>query len=553
MAALLYGQWLDFVTWILVSLTAIALLTYHPYLGLAAAMVGGLWLGISGPFLDEERGPDCWGGVEGGEKPPPVGRASGQVASPCGGEAVKTVSLDSREVKREVLSKPSSLREEGDLEVLQRVKRPVWLVEVRRGARWVARHELYLLAAIVPVLMATNRTPRPLTMAALALIPVGWIARSVAFGYLTCPTPLDVPTAGLFSAVLVSLYASADLGTSTIGLHKVIAEVALFYGIANGLRSSRAIRLFTLLFLLVGLAAAGASLIVMHPAASKVSFVSPLYSFLPAVITRSVHPNYVAGTVVLFFPLSLSLLVFGTQMVSRFVSGPIFLVLGTTLALTQSRSALSGAVIALLLLAVWRCRWALLGIPVLAGAGWILVQQVGIEELMGPLTAMGTAVNSFQGRMELWQRAIYIMQDFPYTGISMGTFDRVIDVMYPLFLTGPDAVVFHAHNLYLQTGVEFGIPGLVAYIGLLTAFGFTAWTILRSPASEWDFRVVTIGLLCGLVAHLIYGLTDAIVLASKTGAFIWAAFGLMVAIHSLIRAHPVPALDAETPAEARQV
>jgi putative inorganic carbon (HCO3(-)) transporter len=268
------------------------------------------------------------------------------------------------------------------------------------------------------------------------------------------------------------------------------------------------------------------------------------------VIARSVSPNYIAGTVVLFFPLSLSLLLFGPRMVSRFVSGSIFLVLGGTLLLTQSRSALSGAVLALLLLAVWRSRWFLLGIPVLAGAGWVLVQRVGIEELMGPLTVMGTAVNSLQGRLELWQRAIYIMQDFPFTGISIGTFDSVVNVMYPLFIIGPDAVVFHAHNLYLQIGVEFGIPGLVAYMGLLAAFGFTAWAILRSPASEWGFRVVAIGLLCGLVAHLIYGLTDAIVLANKTGTFIWAAFGLVVAIHRVIGEHPIAAADAESVTDA---
>ncbi|MBM3150082.1 MAG: O-antigen ligase family protein, partial [Chloroflexi bacterium] len=197
------------------------------------------------------------------------------------------------------------------------------------------------------------------------------------------------------------------------------------------------------------------------------------------------------------------------------------------------------------LLAVWRSRWFLLGIPVLAGVGWVLVQRVGIEELMGPLTFMGTAVNSLQARLELWQRAIYIMQDFPYTGISIGTFDSVINVMYPLFLIGPDAVVFHAHNLYLQTGAEFGIPGLIAYLGLLTAFILTTWAILRSSASGRGFRAIAIGLLCGLIAHLLYGLTDAIVLANKTGTFIWAAFGLTVAIHRVIAEHPIAALDAE--------
>jgi O-antigen ligase len=424
-------------------------------------------------------------------------------------------------------------------------EKPTARTRLKNAANWIAEHELWWLAMVVPVLMSTNRTPPPLTLAALALLPVGWVARKVAFGYLTRPTPLDLPIVLLFLAVLISLYASVDLGTSVIGLHKVIAEVALFYGIVNGVRTPKAVRSFTVLFLLMGLAAAGASLLVMHRPSGKLPFLSPLYSFLPMVVPRFVNANYIAGTVVLFFPLSLSLFLFGPRIVSRFVSGPILLVLGGTLALTQSRSVLIGAVIALLLLAVWRSRWFLLGIPVLIGAGWALVQRVGIEELMGPLTFMDTAVNSLQGRLELWQRAIYIMQDFPYTGISIGTFDSVVGVMYPLFLIGPDAVVFHAHNLYLQTGAEFGIPGLIAYLGLLTVFVLTTWAILRSPASGKSFRAITIGLLCGLVAHLIYGLTDAIVLANKTGTFVWAAFGLVVTIHRVTGGYPIAASGAD--------
>jgi O-antigen ligase len=164
---------------------------------------------------------------------------------------------------------------------------------------------------------------------------------------------------------------------------------------------------------------------------------------------------------------------------------------------------------------------------------------VGIEELIGPLAVTGATVSTFQSRIEIWQRGIYMIQDFPYTGISMNTFNSIVHVLYPFFLIGPDSVMPHAHNIFLAIGDEFGIPGLVAYVGLLSAFGSTAWAVLRSRTAEWDFRVVTIGLVCGVIAHLIYGLTDAITLANKTGTFIWAAFGLVVAIHQIISEYPV--------------
>jgi len=417
---------------------------------------------------------------------------------------------------------------------------------LKAAASWIAEHELWLLAVVVPVLMASNRVPPTLTLVAMLLIPVPWLCRLVAKGYLTVHTPMDIPIILLLFTVIVSLYASVDLPLSMLGVHKIIAEIALFYGLVNGVRSEKRIWLVTSLLLIAGSVASIASLVVMPRPSSKLLFANP-FPYSPRLVEGLAPPNanYVAGTLVLFFPLAFSLLLFGPKKVYKPLAGLSFLITGFTIISTQSRSALSGVVIALLLLAVWRSRWFLLGIPVLAGVGWVLVQRVGIEELMGPLTFMGTAVNSLQARLELWQRAIYIMQDFPYTGISIGTFDSVINVMYPLFLIGPDAVVFHAHNLYLQTGAEFGIPGLIAYLGLLTAFILTTWAILRSSASGRGFRAIAIGLLCGLIAHLLYGLTDAIVLANKTGTFIWAAFGLAVAIRRVIAEHPIAALDAE--------
>ena len=42
-------------------------------------------------------------------------------------------------------------------------------------------------------------------------------------------------------------------------------------------------------------------------------------------------------------------------------------------------------------------------------------------------------------RLEIWSRAIYMLQDFPFTGIGMGAFRQVANLLYPFFLAGPDA------------------------------------------------------------------------------------------------------------------
>ena len=132
--------------------------------------------------------------------------------------------------------------------------------------------------------------------------------------------------------------------------------------------------------------------------------------------------------------------------------------------------------------------------------------------------------------VELWQRAIYMIQDFPYTGIGLGTFSRVAPVLYPFFLIGPDVTVPHSHNMFLQAGVDLGIPGLVAFIALLTAISFTAVEAVRMAKST-EFGPLAIGLFGGFLVYLTHGLLDYVTHSTKPGIVIWAIIRLIVALY----------------------
>lgn len=54
-----------------------------------------------------------------------------------------------------------------------------------------------------------------------------------------------------------------------------------------------------------------------------------------------------------------------------------------------------------------------------------------------------------EARVEIWSRAVYAIQDFPFTGCGLGTFRRIVPILYPLFLISSDADIGHAHNLFL--------------------------------------------------------------------------------------------------------
>lgn len=422
------------------------------------------------------------------------------------------------------------------------------MARLKDAANWVADHELWLLAVVVPVLMASNRLPSHLIYLGLFLVPIPWLCRWVGKGYLSVRTPLDLPIILLMFTVIVSLYASVDLSLSILGVHKVIAEIALFYGLVNGVRSEKWIWLIAGLLLVAGSIASMVSLAIMQRSSSGLPFANLCLRYLPQLKGKWVppNPNYVAGTLMLFFPLALSLLLFSSKKAYKLWIGVSSVIIGFSLLLTQSRSAFIGTAIALLALGVWRSRWFLCGIPLMATLLFLIARYLGIEQLVGPLSIMEAAGSGLQARLELWQRAIYVIQDFPYTGISLNTFDLVIPVLYPCFLLSPDARAFHAHNLYLQMAVELGIPGFIAFNGLLIVFAAITREVLSCSIASKDLQALAIGLFGGLLGHLVYGFTDAITLANKTGTFIWTIMGLMVAIWLNLKARHVRLTDRIT-------
>jgi hypothetical protein len=47
-------------------------------------------------------------------------------------------------------------------------------------------------------------------------------------------------------------------------------------------------------------------------------------------------------------------------------------------------------------------------------------------------------------------------------------------------------------------------------------------------------RISAIGLGCGQLAHVIFGMTDSIALGAKVGIFFWVSLGLITAIYNYI-------------------
>lgn len=211
------------------------------------------------------------------------------------------------------------------------------------------------------------------------------------------------------------------------------------------------------------------------------------------------------------------------------------LLLGVLL-LSQSLTcwiAAAGTGMAAVAVARRRLRWVM-GVAVLsAGAAvFVAMRPALLTDFAAPsgVVAAGGEL-SLRSRVEIWSRALDAIADFPVTGVGLNAFRRLVPVMYPLRSVPPETDVAHAHNVFLQTALDVGAPGLSAYVAILLVGTTLAWrTWGRGDVAE---RWLALGLWGNLLAAHLFGVTDAIALGAKIGLFVWWNVGLIVALHQL--------------------
>jgi hypothetical protein len=245
--------------------------------------------------------------------------------------------------------------------------------------------------------------------------------------------------------------------------------------------------------------------------------------------------NQVAGVLLYVLPLLVALWVAGLTTrgwrwwLLTLCSGWI----GATLLLSQSRGGLLGMVVALLImpLLVRRWGWYALGLLVAAVAAiafflpadaWGALDQTVWLDTVGGIST----VQDF--RTMVWEAATLAMQDFFFTGMGLGTFRVLVYLLYPLPGISPSLDLAHAHNFFLQNGVDFGVPGLVAILLLYGAAIIQLVRLAHSPvqAAIWPSlpfltpRVLAIGWMGCMVGQTFYSLFDAVAMGSKPN-FVW--------------------------------
>jgi putative inorganic carbon (HCO3(-)) transporter len=422
----------------------------------------------------------------------------------------------------------------------------------RSWLRRVAWCEPFWVSVIGLLLLLPPRfLPAPLEMFIAAgrawlvlLLLIGWPVRRMAYGYFTRRTPLDWPLLLLILWLPVNLLASADQALSWEATGYLMFGIALYFSLLNWPPAQRQPQIVAWLLLTLGVGLALAAPLLSELATGKlfrIQSLEQLFQQAASQVPGNVNANRVAGTLVLIAPLAAALFLRRDWSPRRWqpvLCGLAALLMLVVLVMTQSRNAYLAIAIGVAVILLLRWPRLMFVLPVVILMGAIVMWRIGPQAIVDALPA-GGALSGLDGRLELWSRAWYALNDFTFTGIGIGTFERVIPVLYPLFSVGPDVQITHAHNLFLQVGVDLGVPGLIAYLALLINLLVMLGKALRRRADALDWTLAA-GALGGVVAMLIHGLFDAPVWGVKPAFIPWLliALSMLVSLRSVNRWQP---------------
>jgi len=403
-------------------------------------------------------------------------------------------------------------------------------LKLRQLASILADYELWIVGTVV----LASMIKQDLLPIAIGVLICFWFVRWVGFGRLSLRTPVDLPIIYILLMIPITVWATALPEKTIWQVLRLSTGIGMFYTIVNWVNSRQ--RLEWLLFVLIS---GGLMLVAIAPFSvswntSKLSFIpSDLYERFVLIVQDTAHPNVMAGYLVIIFPISISLLLFSWREMNWWIklsSISASLLIPITLILTQSRAAWIAFTLVILLVIFFRYRlgWIIIILSGIAGIGG--VYMLGLNNIIDMVSSSG-AISGIDGRVEIWSRAIYMIQDFAFTGVGMGTFGDVADLLYPFFLYAPGTIP-HAHNLFLQVAVDLGVMGLVAWLAVVMGILITAWQLYKTciAGNKAISRAIGVGMIGSVIALLEQGILDAVTWGMvRPAPIVWVIWGTCIA------------------------
>jgi O-antigen ligase len=432
--------------------------------------------------------------------------------------------------------------------------------------KFAARLCLWIEPILLTIMVGAFWFPEPSRVNFLLLLLPSIFGRLILYRRLWVSTPLNVLLYGFLALCAVNTYiALADpiappysWGWYMIG--RPLMGALLVFSLISRIYEDGRIDRLTLIIILVAVLVGALGL-----ASAQYTNKSNQLQFLLQFIPRwnsfpgaegGFNVNEIGGGMAYFAPLAAGIAIYAWRFrgaltipmrVLRVASPLAFFLLVLALFLGQSRLAIVGTVVALFAFAfllIPAGRWRMITIVLLVL--FSVLEALIVARIFEPPSSADQMIardeDSFEVRFQIWNSALGIIRDYPFTGVGLNMFRyQQVREMYPA--PGYAASVLpHAHNEILQVGSDTGIPGVIFFVSWHVALAFMVWRTWRN--GDPFLRTVSISAAAGLLSHAIFGLADAITLFDRFIFAYWLLVALIGGAYVLSRRQPdeVPVL-----------
>ncbi len=401
-------------------------------------------------------------------------------------------------------------------------------------AAWLDRHALWALLPLAPLWLFPSGW---LPWVGLALALALQAAHRIAHPGERIKRA-DIPLVFLILMGLVAVTVSADRGLSAPRAWSLAYGLLVYFELRrlDLFRINPALPAGALLLAAWGLGLF--SLLGTDWSLVRLFPLPELYDRLPILVpglpgsgvpraSELINPRWTGITLGLLAPACLPLAAWRGRRALRSAALAGFLFLTAVMLLTQSVQGVLAWMAGL-----WLALWFTWRRPALAYSAVLIAGALALVGLWsGPLGDAMLSVNDPMGiavliRVDIWSRGLAMLGDMPFTGIGLNTFPVIQGQFYPGYLIGNEP---HAHNLYLQTALDFGLPGLAAFLWFAAGwFLRTLRAIGREP--DYSRRLLLAGCAAGVLGYLAHGLIDGMMLGAKPGFAVWGLLGVGAAL-----------------------
>lgn len=256
-------------------------------------------------------------------------------------------------------------------------------------------------------------------------------------------------------------------------------------------------------------------------------------------------PNFFAAFQIVALPFALVLAAEVRKRWQRYTVYALAVVVTGSILTSLSRGglvALAVIVLVTILLparAIFRSRAQKLAVLLVVLCGFVISFQAASNELAPRFASIFASSDTGSGRLNEWLAAWGAIKEHPGLGLGYGGFkaqsnDRMLDtpgVDFSNFRLRPEGS--EAHNAYIGTAADLGIPGLVLFIGLIASTMRAARRTARAAALAGDQFIARVA--NALTVSLIGWSIAALFLSSETSRPFWILVGLSLALPRLIR------------------